>query len=70
MFEGSFDLGVQGHGLVGDTDGRGWLDQMILEVFSSRNVSVILCSTDQRLEPELEKVMWNMWNKIDRAAIC
>lgn len=34
--------GAQGHGSVGDSGGRGWLDQTILEGFSNRNDSVIL----------------------------
>ena len=43
------------------------MDQMILEVFSNLIVSMLLCYTDEWLEPELEKVMWN---KVDKAAIC
>ena len=31
---------------------------------------MILCYTDERLELELENVMWNMWNKVDEAAVC
>ena len=43
---------------------------MILEGFSNLNDSMVLCYTDERLEPELENIMWNTWNKVDQTAVC
>lgn len=31
---------------------------------------MVLCYTDERLETESENIMWNVCNKVDKAAVC